>query len=168
MNKKALLDAELYAKTGRIRTSSPPTVSDDDLEIVDLLSDSDRGVQKSHKSGSLGICRCEEETGGTIQVVLEEKTKESLREPHLVVCVGKEAEDEKRTLEVEVKAEPSSSPTEDSVQETDSKFVPSDSELDLESNCTSTSSEDVNTEDTEKLEDEASEDIEEVADQVRS
>ena len=36
LNKRALEDAELFAKIGRIRTPSPPALSDEGLEVVDL------------------------------------------------------------------------------------------------------------------------------------
>ncbi len=36
LNKRALEDAELFAKIGRIRTPSPPALSDEGLDVVDL------------------------------------------------------------------------------------------------------------------------------------
>lgn len=46
-----------------------------------------------------------------------EKPEESQREPHLVVCEGEDAEDEKRNAKVLVKTEPLSSSSGDSIYE---------------------------------------------------
>ena len=42
------------------RLRPPPLVSDEDLEVVDLLSDSDGVHGEAKNSRSEGVCRCEE------------------------------------------------------------------------------------------------------------
>lgn len=166
LNKKALIDADLYAKTGRVRTPSPAVESDEDLEIIDIEDDSFGGVAKSRKSVSAGICRCEATSAGTAIAQSSQKTEELVRDAHIVVCVEDSGEEDVRSLEDLVKAEPESSSSEEAVEGTASDFVPSDAEQESETNCTCTESEDVTCEDTDNNTEEDTDDCEEVEEQV--
>lgn len=136
----------MFRTTGRVRTPSPTPLSEEELEIVDLLSDSTGGVE-AEKRKSKEICRCDGEKKGAIQSATADDTQESLREPHFVVCVEEEPEIEGGTVEVEEKAAATTSESSDNVHNTDSDFVPSDGDQETDSDSTSTSADNVQTED---------------------
>lgn len=164
-----MLDAELYEKTGRVRTPSLPALSDDEVEVIEVGGDSAGVVAKSRSSGSTCICRCEGGKAGPVRAQTEEKTEDVRRDPHLVQCIGEDEDDDVRGPEERLKSEPSASSSEESLQGTDTKFVPSEEELESTSNNTSScEADDVSVEDTQNSEEEVSEDIEEEANQVHT
>lgn len=146
MNKKALLDAELFGRTGRIKTPSPPLVSDEDLEVVDLLSDSDGVHGEAKNSRSEGVCRCEEVQKASVEAPVQESKEETLREPHFVVCVGEEPENEDIDVPEKEDAAQSTSESEESEHRSDSEFVPSEEEPESDNTCSESCTEDDSTE----------------------
>lgn len=168
LNRKALLDANLYARTGRVRTPSPKPVSDDDLEIIEIDSESGGCVLKPRQSGSAGICRCKEATDGSAEAQLEVKKIDLNWEAHWVLCVGEDAEDEQRSLGGPVDTDTTASPTKDSEHDTYSDFLPSDAELVSEGICTTFESEDVSVDGTGNSQEEATDDSDGVPDQVKT
>lgn len=128
LNKRALHDADLFAKTGRIRTPSPPALSEEDVVILERLSNSIGVSSKSKKRADLGMCKCAGKKGESAPPVPEKGSVELLREAHLVLCVGQVVEEERRTTVVVEKSEPSLSPSGNTLQGTDSEFVLGDSE----------------------------------------
>jgi hypothetical protein len=137
----------LYAKTGRIRTPSPLAESEEELEIVDLLSDSDVIVEEEEKKKSLGNCLCGEKPSGAVVIARPEENPEPLREAHLVVCEEEGPDNNDVSVQVEKEAVATSSVSTDTVHSTDSDFVPGESEPESEGGSTSSSAELVNTDD---------------------
>lgn len=176
MNKKALLDAELYARTGRVRSPCPVTLSDDKVEVVEIRSDSADGVRKSQERGSTDYCRCDEARRGGPEAQAGNPTGKFLWEPHQVVCVEDEPEQKQLCSKEPVEREPSSSPSKETLHETNSEFVPSAAELETDTNSSLSTSEktsstrsdnsDVEASEEDASEEDAPEDIEQLANQV--
>lgn len=136
-------------------------LSDVDLEIVEVAADFAVVPGKSSKSESLGLCRSEATTSGSVQARTREKPDELLRDPHLVLCVEEGAEGDVGGADEQLKSVHSASSSEETLERTDSEFLPTDAELQTEDNITLCESEEVSFEDTENSEEEGSDGIEE-------
>lgn len=134
-------------------------MSDNDLEILELVSNCGGSVSKSRRSGSEGYCRCKEGKAGSDEAPPEENTEEINREANWVLCIGEDAEDEHRSLEGPALTETTESGSEESEHDTDSDFLPTDAEVVSEGTCTTFETEEGSSDGTGDLQEEAADDI---------
>ena len=123
LNKDALRDAELYDRTGRVRTPSPEALSESEEETAPV---------------SKGEGQCENPAGDP-----------EFLQPHLVACVGDEVGEGCSSRKTTVSTDLDSITTVE--RDSDSDFHHSEQECDTESSTSSTSLEDETTVEEESL-----------------